>query len=922
MALLRQISTTLNNDLSDIDLVALQAATVKRGDGSNVVTGAPAVVAQWARVIDAVAMPLVLMGREVEVMDKYFDTRVSQVKRTKRMLWSTSGSLGSAVVYVLARMLAEAADVTAQLNITGVLLALFIAYIAMVRIWIRMMDEQVEKVAFMYGPNAPVMSMLSRYKATLSDKTIVQIVYVVRAGRTDLLKSMMERVASGSWNGGVAPSCGAKPGDTTYDCTFPIDACTSLDAMPTTQHIVSGYCADALGDMANRLQQIKTGIDTYIRPALWRCIVRGVDVVRDLVEAGRDMRNDGDGTTPSLTRDSVRAFITKEVAPILCIDAAELRTLQYPALPIYPSPFAAGDDGGFSATRTGCWRRAVAHPTAQGALYDEITQTCRLVTDLGGLVRRMPFVGVPDLKGRLLVRRHQDAPAAVMVCGAMTQDALSDATPIPFPGGKKPAEATLDALTNACALDGTCGAATSDGSWKLQPAQSLYEFLSSKPPQATAIPPNSNGDGGVQSTFRIANRNLITSMVGVNACVKSSAGALVAMGDVAAVLRDLSGDMAQALFTLLQRDGFRVSLKANRGLLDTTLANYYGADRYAAPDGIGARITAILAKVDAMVVAEQQRLTRDGPDKYVTTHRLLAKLRALTPDDLDAMQKRLGDLTRCAKDHRDVFPAFRSTAKADIMRRVVVYGVFVLGIGFAVFALGVYTAYVGGEIDTNSLLQRLLLGMCVFVTAVLIVETIGRKSNMRGDHNKERSSDHSQQLLVGASSASRALGELRIVLHTAIAPPAPEKAETLELVSRLRIASANVIEAFRACNDVTAAQPDVPFPSTELILNGLVFLGFLALLAYAASQLGPLERFDNIRQLLDIRAQIQRGDAPATGEIVRVLSCCSPDTAVVTDIAVWFVVIVLLRIGVVGTFQAQDQLELYGASLATEDDCI
>lgn len=936
MALLRQVSTILNEDLNDIDLVVLKAATVAAPNSQVVVQDAN-VISQWARIIDSVAQPLVSMSKDVKVMQTYFESRVKQNKRTRQMLYTTSASVACAGIVLLASLLSTSEDYVQVGTITGVVLSLFIAYICMVRVWLRMMDEQLDKIDFLYGPSAPVMSMLVRYKLTLADKVIIQLVYAVRLGRTDIIATILQKVANGEWNSSV-PNCGKNVTDRDYDCTFPLDTCVPIDALPSTAEMVSKYCANTLRDMADRLQQIKTTIDTFYRPKLWKCVAQGVDSVRDVIEAGRDARLQND-TRPDLTRDSVRSFITREVAPILSIDASEVRFLQFPPLPLPFTAFMDGVDGEFSASRTSCWRKAIDTPNAQGALYDDKAQVCRLISDLPAVTMIMPFAGVPDKQGRLLVKRKQSSelgsnkggPVDLMICGVMADGALSDA--IPLQSSADSSKSSLSNVSDACMSNKACSVATAAGQWKLTDSSRalvVEGFADSSPSSTTTI---TNKDASLYDFLKADPGGPMGLKPTPDVCIKANSEVLYNQGNVANVIRDMSTELAKSLFVLMQRDGFRVSLKTNRVLLDTTLEQFYGTDLY--NGSVKAQIDLVLFKLDKLVGEEFARLSKDGPDRYVTVQRLLAKLRAMTPDEYDQLQDKMKNLLECSKNHLANFPAYKTDVRSDVLRLMVVYGIFVIGIGFAVFSLITYKQYVTESIKFPTLMQRLLLGMCVFLVSVVITETIGAKSKIRGEHNSVVQKDNAASIQVGATQALRALDKLRLIIDdtkssatntsasvASMAPVPPETAQTMELATSFRRGGQLLVEAFEKCNEINMAQPDLPFPTIEITLNTLIFLGFLALLAFAAYRISPIERFENIRQLLDIRSQILRGDAPPSGSVVRVLKCCTPDNAAVVDIMIWFVVIMLLRIGVLGAIQAQDQFDLYKESINAEEDCV
>ena len=106
----------------------------------------------------------------------------------------------------------------------------------------------------------------------------------------------------------------------------------------------------------------------------------------------------------------------------------------------------------------------------------------------------------------------------------------------------------------------------------------------------------------------------------------------------------------------------------------------------------------------------------------------------------------------------------------------------------------------------------------------------------------------------------------------------------------------------------------------ELALQGVLFASFAALLVLAFVRVQPMKRASNLRQLVQLRARLVKGDMVGPKEVAQLVSCCVPD-ALIWDLAVWLGVVVALYVAVWFLITTNGAAGDLTAALELDEEC-
>jgi hypothetical protein len=886
LTLLKEVNITLNEDLSDIDLVALKASTTDVLDANA--------LARWVRLLEAVSPPLVVMGRELTSAEAFVERRRKATRTIQSMMCTTGAVLTVIVALSVWRMMVVPSLPQKTIGV-GMLLCFLLGFFGLIKSWIIMLVERLDR--FDDQNDGPVMNALRKYRLTLSNKIIVQYSAAYTTGSG--MSTLMDRIAKLNDDSVTETRAGCEGASATYaatSCEMPIDTCKPLDSLPPLEDAVKRYCRPLMIEMLDRLQEIKLDVDQYDRPLLWRDVESGVEEMRRLIYTQYDVRTVTDAASApgGLTRESALQILDNEVIPVLSLPAVEISSFR-------TSNLAAVAKKQTQPSKTACWRSCVGDPLCVMAMYEETSSTCVKSEDYAGAIEgeNLAYVSRPrDAKPVLLRQPTADGNAKpVFVCG-VPLPGIADSLSL-MPPNKK-------GLSNieACRADPACRVVHDANMWRAAPEASLQSFISD------GTSSQKPGSGLLAKTAAA-----MKDATAVSSCVKTSPEELYRAGlatNAAIMLRDQASLLATDLAAVLQRHRYQLNLESNRSYIDGRLIEHYGMELYVTLSPI---VDEILLRtrmsVRAAIAAQNTR--------FIEPVRLAAKIGAMSGDEWNLFSAKMKRTLVAVKQHRDFFPAYRNNMSIRMFKALVMYGIFVAMIGYLVFMVLIYHAKHIMSIDGATMVRRIMVSICVFIMTIAVAETTTKKYAVKQQHNFDAIDNNGEMFIGGLGRAGKQLAALRAAaLQQKVSGI---DADVKHLSGPTLRDIRNAIDSYDRCNFVTTSIAKMPFPTADLALYLVVALVFLGVAGVAVARIGPAERIDNVRRLMSSKARLKRGEISNMTEVVRLIECCQPPE-LVWDMFIWFGIIMLFVITWWFVFSTRDAVDDYESAIAANPDCV
>lgn len=896
VVLLRDVHTILVEDLADIDLVSLKAATSNLGSD-------PTAVDRWVRVLRAVSPSLVAMGREVRQADMFVSSQQRSVRFMKRILYILLLVVTALVTLAIAQ-LANGNSLLVMAPTLGGVMATTVMVFAIVKTWRIMIDQRLSK--YIEQRDSPVAFALRKFKLTLSDRFIVKYAAAVTAGIS--LNRLVKEGEDDTALEIAVRNCGTVVVVPGKDCSMPIDPCKPPSDMPPLEEAVRLFCAMQLADIAQRLHEIRSeGVAQYQRPVLWRCVAHGVDRLRQLV-----LKENNVYVGPDMNRESVQAILREQVMPHLMIRAVEVDFFKEPS-GAANSPTMGLPAGSTRVTaaksRSDCWDACAGDPHCRLARYNPTTRACARCNTYD--VFNSPTDGWQYEPGRpgpsrnvilmanpRMTPEQQRAaggpaapppvPAHLMVCGPGSTEAIQRAQRLRTPGGLSAAQ-----LGQICIASKECDAVANQAAYRKSQVDSFQTLLS---PQ--------NGSQGLPVCAKVSPAQLYDMAASGRALAEQ--------------MRERADIISANLFSVVQRMGYRLRLDNNRGFIDAELMAFYGHEIYTR-DLVGV-VDDVLGRVRKLV-REARREAGGGTGqkpRYVDAPTLAARLAALNSGEWNDVLDDADKTQRCVRSHHDMFPFSREVTGQKVAGTFVLYGMFTMSIVYVVFLCTRYVLIKEGNLGIGTLCQQLLASTSLFAIMAVIVELIYKKYGIRMSHNHESIESNGAALTAALTGTNRELRTLQEVGTRVPPDPAAAQRHATTAVTVMR----NAVEAFDRCNSVTSAQPAFPFPTVELVFYGIIALSFIAGAAFVLAELDAFGKADAIKNLMSMRARLLRGDASVTtASVLRIISCSMP-SSFVWDIFIWFAIATLCLITAWFMLTTKDTADNYKGALNAISDCV
>lgn len=890
VALLKDVHSRLHMDVGDIDMLSL------KNDTPEIITN-PTVLYRWTRVLRAVAVPLVAMGREVREVESFISRQRDSANTMLVIMYLLLVCI-ILLVTTAVKFMSQDTPALAMATTLSAITATIVVIFALAKCWSIALYERVRKYDF--NLNGPIMSKLRMYRYTLSDRFLVKYVAAQASGvrLSDLLKEAKQqedKIYRGD------DECAPKDATAASACNYDLLKCVDPADMPTIEEALKQQgCIAQLADIADRLMELKGDVTKYDRPFLWRCVAQNIDRLRHLISVSHDY---GGNMSADVDRDSVRRLLVSEVIPLMAITAAEVHAFRQPAVTdaLMGLGPAANTRTTNAASKAECWASCTSDGTCMMARYDVASKQCVRVDSYGAL-KNWTYAGkdAPPTKDGLLLRDPVTLAqggsggnaASVMVCGLANQRAVGRANAIDsakIPNIDRQAGAT--GMHRWCLNESMCDA-VGDGAaaWTLDPLDSFKTFLS--PPASQAAGPN--------------------------ACVKVPAADLytaVATGPaLASTLTEHASAIANDLWAFEMRHRLRVRLAPNRKFIDIELARYYGHDVY----------TRFIRPVVDNIMQRVVWLSETDPNRtpkplYIDTVRFAQKAKAMSTAEWAELEHWAERAQTCVKQHGDMFPYFRNVTVRNIVKRVTNYGFVILTIVFAMFMMTHFLKVKDGVLPMESYIQRTVAVISVLSILAVVMEWMSSKTAIRIDHNHDVIDNNGQALTAGVSALKIDLVLLR---QKATAVPYDAMAAQRAAASSLNSIQ-TAVQAYDRCNTVTAERQPFPFPTIELVLYSLIGLAFVGLAVAVAQQIAPADAADNLRALFGMRSSIMRGDFNPglnMAAVERIVGCNEPPDFV-WSMFLWFGIITLFLLTWWFLFSTRDAANNYESAVRADPDC-
>lgn len=892
--------------LSDVDLDTLVAQTKPPvvAPGGAVPLMAQEVADTWERVLVEIAEPMHLLTREVDSLEAEYAAmrRSFGFMEAVRVLVLVCVGLGAG--YFLHDKMrvgaAAGATETILLTITAVLAAC-----VLMRVVAAALKASHAKTRKVLSDDAPLLRALVKVRDHSARLLLVKYAYVRTRGNLAELELHQADVTDYTYELTGRYDCAYKelPGKEAKECVLAtIDACTDLQNPPSISRVVRGddssssqtphrppYCREVLVQLADNLKGIRDDAHAWDRQALWRCVSTGVERARALV---RPQPLRGPPAGPA-TEAAARRAVTDDVAPLLRLDVRETGVVEEAGKPSgWGTPWLTrgGAPAGFervpAASKGACWRLAQSDGDVRaaafvgGACYHARGATAPMPapTPRAG-VEDTAMVRVDPAGGAALLVRDAPAVTNAPTGGAVVRlSAASTQPPASIQAALEKAGYNVEVVGGG--KGGGGGGNGGDVAWWVdQTGQEWSRAMLPSAKDTTAkdttaeepdptLPPTltqavfgaagAAGATGVrtQTVARVAAADLATH--------------LARLGSAAAALRTMAAPLAEAIAPLGAQAGLDLRAgREHRALVHQAVREHYGGGAAYEASGVRAAVDDVLTAA-ARAMARQARAQATGASA-ATREVVAQRLRAMTSAQLEALHKRAASVATCVRDYGQRFERIGDVTPSDpLLSSLAPYIVTLMLIAYTV--INVQHTYAGSETKQGAAV-RLIAGGSVVLLVVSLVASSGARARIAAHHNSSRLKANTYALQNGAAELAHALREAHRRLHGGGASePADAAAMTLEAaLERARLAAIAVTQAYDSCNLVMRDQPRLPFPTSQVVVHGLIAICVLAVLVYTFDVLKPKDTVDLMRDLLGVRAMIRRGDLPMPSDAMKLL---------------------------------------------------
>jgi hypothetical protein len=291
----------------------------------------------------------------------------------------------------------------------------------------------------------------------------------------------------------------------------------------------------------------------------------------------------------------------------------------------------------------------------------------------------------------------------------------------------------------------------------------------------------------------------------------------------------------------------------------------------------------------------------------------------MNTEEMAEVLSSIARLQVCSKSHRDNFPPYRDNMMTRIFNSLLWYGFLILGVVYTVFMVTTYTAVRSMELDFPSMIKRVIISACVLTMVIIIGETTVKKYGITRSHNHDAIDTNGEILVGNVMRTNRSLVTLKGITENASDTGNAARLKPAAVVALRDIQQ--VIEAYDRCNFITHSVAKLPFPTVEIVVYAIIALIFVTVAAMAIARIGPTEKVDNVRRLMDARHRIQIGELTNMNEVLRLVDCCNPPE-LIWEMFVWFGLIMLFVITWWFLASTHDTVDDYESAIAVNADCV
>ncbi len=878
---LQRVADVLQSDLADVDFASL--ADIAQKD----VPLDDEKARVWARVLTLLAEPLHQLGREVDALEAYRASRDMALITSRDMLMVLLAAGCVAAQYAACVVLRNSgrqtltevvikvgAIVLGSLVIGGMIMGMVIM-IQGARAQLRnVLGDGRKKGETM----PPVMRMLFGYASTLSSTLVVRYVYARSIG-VEAMAELRDALAAGDYTGGVAWDCadaGALNKRNENECSnLPFDACEPLDQVMPLEQVLQGAkgsprypCPEVLVSMAAALHTIRRDVSegAWDRVSLWRGVRGGIEGLQRLLRPDdADLRPQG-----PVSEAAVQEALG-QLASLLAIDK-QLRQVPGVLQPgVAPLAGMAEQEGDAAASAASCWHTAAVDGSVVAAAYTN--GKCFLARkgeDSSALQHvQLPAVGAASRSGRtgaLLVRDAPDAASvALWVRGPATAATWQATKLVQATGAQQPGTAQQDLGVRAA----WCGGQPGCEAVSMTPAPDARV-------QANATSYTRRALKDVDDLLKKAGAAKAEGEEWLVRAKLPSAAELQAQDGVAGVLRALAPRLVDLAAPIARRGGLKLQALggAHRTRLHAALAKHYGpdsyyrkgeaqgADRKADDSQIRQAVDYILNGVAALS-AQGSEAPRTGR-RYASLAAVQARLAGLPAASLVQLQVGVERLSQACLRHARHFPSTVGGQSAASQVGSAVYGFVTvsLWITFGIYVISAWEAYARIPDKFGNMMQKVVLAGVVMTLVTIVMSNLTATARANSQHNSTTQLGNTHALV-------RAAWDLQQAAQKVSAPVSRSAAESV------RKHAITALEAYERCNAITAGQPQLPFPSAEVVIRAVLLLLIVFVIVYVMKELEPMKRISNLQLLLDLRAAIKRGDISVLPDAAELLAAAS-----------------------------------------------
>eukprot|EP00798_Chlamydomonas_sp_ICE-L_P017320 gene17320-23629_t len=291
MAILREIHRQLNEDLRDLDLYSLRYKTLNNPEDELTKS-------RWVRLLNNIATPLVILGKEVTKAEAYVSAQKSDIQSTMGMIAIVLISVTIIISFLLCKGIDNSTNIIGILEKIFHILLLVAVTSLLTKVVMISMGERVRQYEF--GVNEPTHVLLSFYRTELSDNPLIQLAASKITGQD--IGNVMREVSI--------------PHSTEISTTTTLALACNQDKVGTAPPIITlvekSCSADKEGVLV-ALQQIKSTYGRFDRLTVWTEIQSKFSVLRSFFEKQPVDHQVTKATVPGIVREEIGKFFIPKV---------------------------------------------------------------------------------------------------------------------------------------------------------------------------------------------------------------------------------------------------------------------------------------------------------------------------------------------------------------------------------------------------------------------------------------------------------------------------------------------------------------------------------------------------------------------------------------------------------------------------------